>query len=1151
MRLSLKAISMDLPIFRFLCSFTGAGFLFLLLSFFCFNFFSLAEAKNKTRRKALAQQEELNQTRGERFRRLAQYETKEEWEERKEWKARGVIVRFHRWPSVKEQKEIAGILRASGLKRTKSLRSFKAQLFGWIEGGLEPSKQGEGACLKLKSLSYVRRCSPDHLLPLNSVQSASKVFFKAEGLSSSIERGYFLKFFFNKFELFSKLRFLWFQLSVEAKALLKPLDLKIKKAVEFAKEKTSLFFIAGLEARKSETKKRGVFLGKRFIAEAKQKKGSETEGGFVFECEDCKNQAVKSLAKVSQKALNIRTCGLISDKRKLMNGSLSDYWAQELIGSDLLREQLEKTPAPDREDWIAVFDSQQEDHNIAVKNLISDEALHAVLPKLGERKIPFLETKGAHQSHTDYRKGKGYKPALSVYETSYPGDYLFGFKKRAPHYINNSMGWGKSQDIYEVFEKLSSSTSNTVIVSTSGNDFPLKLGDIKVKASKNYNVVLAGSFSPKGFVSEFSQSGKELHILAPSDDWITSAGQNGEYIKFSGTSGAAPLITGSLAGFEWLSGYHPTAKEAKILLEKTALPTLHSHEKPRINGAGLLNAYKLGEVAKRLKEKCEVKSISCFKQEILKNENYRFSEDRGLKGDIGRVFPSCSGGEESRALSDLSSCEEKGELFKRLRKRVLLSPEREYLESLSCIYKEAGFSQNAESLDKLSMALGTEEEVRAELRAMVLKEDPISRGSLRLMLGMGGFEEEFKLFENKRAIRMASGLGEAGLSLLEKALETGKTKLQWEALYSAGRLGEAGLPLLEKALKTGKTELQKEALFSAGRLGEASLPLLEKGFETGKLELQKVALYSAGLIGETGLPLLEKGFETGKLELQLEALYSVGRLGEASLPLLEKGFETGKPKLQKRALYSAGRLGEAGLPLLEKGFETGKTELQKKALYSAGRLGEAGLPLLEKGFETGKTELQKQALSSARLIGEAALPLLEKGFETGKTELQKQALYSARLIGEAALPLLEKGFETGKPELQKEALSSASGIGEAGLPLLEKGFETGKLELQKQALDSAGRLGEASLPLLEKGFETGKPELQKQALYSAGRIGEAGLPLLEKGFKTGNLELQLEALDSAGWIGEEAVPLLKRVLKNKDLDEDIRIDIEDLLEDLQ
>ena len=404
---------------------------------------------------------------------------------------------------------------------------------------------------------------------------------------------------------------------------------------------------------------------------------SETEAGFVFECEDCKNAGVEPIAAVTQKALDIKTCNIVSHKRKLMEGRLSDYWAQELIGSDLLREELEKTAPPERENWIAVFDVKAVDHNIAVKNLISDEGLHSVLPELGERKAPVLNVgMGSQQvkSSADYEKGKGYKSALSLYETSYPGDYLFGFKKKPPHYINNSMGWFESEDIYEVFRKLSSSgVSKSIVVSSSGNDFPNRLGDIKSKASQDFDVILVGSFSPKGFVSEFSQSGEEVSILAPSDDRITSADQKGEYRKFGGTSGAAPLVTGSLAGFEWLSGYHPTAKEAKILLEKTALPTLHSHEEPRINGAGLLNAYKLGEVAKRLKEKCEGKAVSCFKEEILKDDLYRFSADKSLSGELKRVFPSCAGGEKLGDLSRLSDCEEKREVFKRLRREVGMS----------------------------------------------------------------------------------------------------------------------------------------------------------------------------------------------------------------------------------------------------------------------------------------------------------------------------------------------------------------------------------------------------------------------------------------------------------------------------------------------
>ena len=103
-----------------------------------------------------------------------------------------------------------------------------------------------------------------------------------------------------------------------------------------------------------------------------------------------------------------------------------------------------------------------------------------------------------------------------------------------------------------------------------------------------------------------------------------------------------PLVTGSLAGFEWLSGYHPTAEEAKLLLEKTAVPTIHSvFEDPKKNGKGMLNAYKLGIVAQRLKEKC--KNIHhCFKKEIRNPENYQFSAAPSVLDNVRSAFPQCS-----------------------------------------------------------------------------------------------------------------------------------------------------------------------------------------------------------------------------------------------------------------------------------------------------------------------------------------------------------------------------------------------------------------------------------------------------------------------------------------------------------------------------
>ena len=84
-------------------------------------------------------------------------------------------------------------------------------------------------------------------------------------------------------------------------------------------------------------------------------------------------------------------------------------------------------------------------------------------------------------------------------------------------------------------------------------------------------------------------------------------------------------MTGSLAGFEWLSGYHPTAEESKLLLEKTAIRNQHSHDSPGKNGVGIVNAYKLGMVGKKLKEMCGA-DIYCIRNRMHEDSTYDFPE---------------------------------------------------------------------------------------------------------------------------------------------------------------------------------------------------------------------------------------------------------------------------------------------------------------------------------------------------------------------------------------------------------------------------------------------------------------------------------------------------------------------------------------------
>ena len=279
-----------------------------------------------------------------------------------------------------------------------------------------------------------------------------------------------------------------------------------------------------------------------------------------------------------------------------------------------------------------------------------------------------------------------------------------------PSFINNSMYWTRKEKAKfpilgeigkegrlgkSAYKALDALSPPSVIVTIAGNKHPEPVPDIKTKASKNFDAIIVGSLDPDGKRSNFSQQGEAVHIMAPSDMTITSVNDDGTYRQFGGTSGAAPLVTSSLAGFEWLSGYHPTAKESKIILEKTAIPTQYSYDKPRKNGVGMVNAYKLGMVGKELKRLCG-KNISCFKTMIKNPDVYKFPEDYGIEEAVGQAFPECS--ENCGGVVD-QQCTDKEAVFKRLRKASFLNPSNKKLWSyLACIYNKAGFTEDARAM---------------------------------------------------------------------------------------------------------------------------------------------------------------------------------------------------------------------------------------------------------------------------------------------------------------------------------------------------------------------------------------------------------------------------------------------------------------------
>ena len=123
---------------------------------------------------------------------------------------------------------------------------------------------------------------------------------------------------------------------------------------------------------------------------------------------------------ISSSGDNLKTCNIISHKLKLSHAfsytkkgdsPLSDYWAQEMIGADLLKKEMQGLP-PIKKHFIQLFDVNKpagaRGHDNAVKSLISDNGKHSVLPMLGENSIGLNQTPttGAMVKYSDQMLSK-------------------------------------------------------------------------------------------------------------------------------------------------------------------------------------------------------------------------------------------------------------------------------------------------------------------------------------------------------------------------------------------------------------------------------------------------------------------------------------------------------------------------------------------------------------------------------------------------------------------------------------------------------------------------------------------------------------------------------------------------------------------------
>ncbi|WP_413557352.1 S8/S53 family peptidase [Bdellovibrio sp. HCB209] len=415
---------------------------------------------------------------------------------------------------------------------------------------------------------------------------------------------------------------------------------------------------------------------------------------------------------------------------------LSPYWAQEYVGADLAKEELRQipglTPVP-----FAVYDGGFEK---AYVNLIHDIPVdqeqdrgRRMRANHGTKVVNIINGPGmiSVSELVDY---------VQLRRTS-PGAFYFGAIEDisklpvAPQIISNSMGW-PGERITELTKMLDE--HGLIWVLAAGNDHPTPIADYEVTP----HVISVGSYSPRGLQTIYSQESKELDILAPADGYQASINGSGEADTFGATSGATPMVSGTIANMKALLPSLNRA-EAETILKRTAIRSFNSLYS-KVNHAKLLNSYKAVRVAMNLRAVCG-QNVTCLSKEINNPKNYQFS-----------ALPLSS--EAENICTNSKSVLNKEDMVA-LRKNALLNPAHvKFNQLLSCAHRNEGYSINADYFENLVLIYKAprvlQNKIRQQAAEAVLKDYSESASLRDLELLDDSFKEALT-----KAIKADIGIG--------------------------------------------------------------------------------------------------------------------------------------------------------------------------------------------------------------------------------------------------------------------------------------------------------------------------------------------------------------------------------------------------------
>lgn len=609
--------------------------------------------------------------------------------------------------------------------------------------------------------------------------------------------------------------------------------------------------------------------------------------------------------------------------------TLTPFWAQEYIGSDLVQDVLDTVKTKPELVSLGLVDQEftekfytgsitanatrrspegKGEHGTAVANLMSGRA-------------PYGVAKSAEITDVILA------PRIELFP-----EIVGAFLESPPKVVNISMPLREGVRTAESLNRLS---EKTILVMSAGNTYPTAMD-----VGKQYlKAIFVGSLSPEGLMTQSSTEGPNVTIAAPSDYWIQSIHDEKGRSTFGATSGATPLVSGAVANVVALLP-DITPSEVATLLKRTAVPTANSFEKPQKNGAGMLNALKLVEVAKRLQELGWPKNRSKL---ISKAKLYDFENQANEEIEQGR----------SLLMKDDTCSKSKG--LRLLRKGFLLSPNQKRAGILAEAYRRLGYTTNAAFYGSLS---------KPELLNQIAKRLPDEDTSWAKYFSPTG--------------RAITALGREAIPLVEKSASSLEPKIRIAGIMAAGYLEKGGVSILKHATSSEAVDERVAAARVSWRISAKEPEVLAHSLNDPDSKVRKAAVESLKAMIPAELSVLKAGLSSSYEEIRSASVQQAWKLKKKEADsFLRAAIAHSDPNVRASALRSMSKISASYLPYFESGIQDSSPRVRQLAVIYAVNLGSIGAPIVEAGAKDKDLSVRQAVLEAAPALADRGLPIIE------------------------------------------------------------------------------------------------------------------------------------------------------------------------------